>query len=426
MNVERAKLSLQESESEVGGNAPIVGIYLVGAGVVGTAILQAHLDAGVSVWLADHDEDAIRNAVRRVSFLGADWNVSSVQKISTSMSAIQFCNRGVPQPCQRTLVIESIVEKLDVKRAFFRDVERVFGDDALLCTNTSTLPIGRIAESVEHAGRFSGMHFFMPVAERPAVELIVGSETQPATTEACVSHVQRLGKEPLVVGDGPGFVVNRLLSLYLNEAMLLLCRGVPAARIEATALVYGMPISPLELIDWIGAPTMFDAGRVFWQAFPDRIDPAPMLVAMIKSKRLGRAVSKGMYDYHDGQRDSELSAQVVEFSERYCRQKIEFSDRQLMEIMTIPMWIEAALALRSGVVDSYELFDLAMQGGLGFDSSEPWHAFFDSMGSSAILAAMEEWSALTKSMNAPRELCQLLAENSPTDAMVAYGGGSTR
>ena len=92
-------------------------------------------------------------------------------------------------------------------------MERVFGDDALLCTNTSTLPIGRIAESVEHAGRFSGMHFFMPVAERPAVELIVGSETQPATTEACVSHVQRLGKEPLVVGDGPGFVVNRLQPL---------------------------------------------------------------------------------------------------------------------------------------------------------------------------------------------------------------------
>lgn len=422
MNAERAKLSLQESKSESGGNAPAAGIYLVGAGVVGSAILQSHLDAGISVWLADQNEDAIRHSVQHVSFSDEDWDLSIARKMSASISAIQFRNRNAPQRCRQTLVIESIVEKLDIKQAFFREAEQVFADDALLCTNTSTLPIGRIAESLEHPGRFSGMHFFMPVVDRPAVELIVGSETQLATTEACISHVQRLGKEPLVVGDGPGFVVNRLLSLYLNEAMLLLCRGVSAARIETTALDYGMPISPLELIDWIGAPTMFDAGRVFWQAFPGRIDPAPMLVAMIKKKRLGRAVSKGMYDYQDGQRELEVSPQTVEFSEQYCRQKIEFSDRQLMEIMTIPMWIEAALALRSGVVDSYERFDLAMQGGLGFKSSQPWHSFFDSIGSSAMLAAIEEWSALTKAMNAPNELCQLLATNTPTDAMIAYGG----
>lgn len=90
------------------------------------------------------------------------------------------------------------------------------------------------------------------------------------------------------------------------------------------------------------------------------------------------------------------------------------------------MWIEAALVLRSGVVDTYERFDFAMQGGLGFDSNAPWHSFFDSMGSPAILAAMDEWSALTKAMNAPKELRQLLAVYPPTDAMAAYGGGLKR
>ncbi len=425
MNAESAKLSSQKSENEVGENAP-VGIYLVGAGVVGSAILQAHLDAGISVWLADQDEDAICDTVQRVRFSDGAWRLSGIRKISASMSGIHFHQRDAHQTCQKTLVIESIVEKLDIKQAFFREAEQIFGDDALLCTNTSTLPISRIAEAMGHPERFGGMHFFMPVSDRMAVELIVGSETHAATTEMCRSHVQRLGKEPLVVRDYPGFVVNRMLSLYLNEAMLLLCRGVSAERIEATALGYGMPMSPLELIDWIGATTMFDAGRVFWQAFPGRIDPAPMLVAMIKNKRLGRAVSKGMYDYQDGQRDLGLSPRTVEFSERYCRQKIKFSDRQLMEIMTIPMWIEAGLALRSGVVDTYELFDRAMRGGLGFDSNAPWHSFFDSMGSSVILAAMEEWSALTKSMKAPKELRQLLVDNTPTDAMVAYGGGLKR
>ncbi|MAI71592.1 MAG: fatty-acid oxidation protein subunit alpha [Rhodopirellula sp.] len=426
MNIEKTKVSLQDAGNDITGNAPVVGVYLIGAGVVGSAILQAHLDAGIPVWLADQDEDAIGRAVQQVRFSDDEWDVSSIRKISDSMSAIEFCNRESQAPCQRTLVIESIAEKLEVKQAFFAEVEQVFGEDALLCTNTSTLSIGRIAESLRHRGRFSGMHFFMPVGERPAVELIAGDETHLATTEACVGHVQRLGKEPLVVGDGPAFVVNRLLSPYLNEAMLLLCRGVSAKRIEEAALAYGMPMSPLELIDWIGTPTMFDAGRAFWQAFPDRIDPAPLLVALIKNKRFGRAVSKGMYDYQDGKRDLELSPRTIEFRERYCRKEIEFSDRQLIEIMTIPMWIEAALALRSGVVDTYDLFDLAMQGGLGFDSNAPWHSFFDSMGSSAILAAMEEWSALTKALNAPKELRQLLADNTPTEAMVAYGGGLKR
>lgn len=419
-------MPLQKSELEACVSGKAAGLYLVGAGVVGRAILQSHIDSGISVWLADQNEQALRNAVQGITWSSDKWEVSEVRKLGGTLPAIELNCLADKQRCRRTMVIESILEKLDLKQSFYAEAERIFGDDALLCTNTSTLPVSRIAEPLDHPERFSGMHFFMPVGDRRAVELIAGERTQSATTQACISHVQRLGKEPLVVGDSPGFVVNRLLSPYLNEAMLMLCRGISAERIENAALRYGMPMSPLALIDWIGMSTMFDAGRAFLQAFPDRIDPAPMLVAMIKNKRLGRAVSKGMYDYQNGQRSSELSPQTVEFSEQYCRQQIEFGDSQLLEIMTIPMWIEAALALRSGVIDSHEQFDLAMQGGLGFDSSRPWHSFFDSMGNSAILAAIEEWSTLTKSMNAPAELCQLLAKNAPTDAMVAYGGGSTR
>ena len=109
----------------------------------------------------------------------------------------------------------------------------------------------------------------MPVYNRPAVEVACGEETSTQAIGRCVAHVRRIRKEPLIVRDGPGFIVNRLLTPYLNEAMLLLCRGVSADRIEEAALRYGMPMSPLELIDWIGTRTMFDAGRVFWQSFPE-------------------------------------------------------------------------------------------------------------------------------------------------------------
>lgn len=420
MNVEKTKLSLENAGNDIAGNAAVVGVYLIGAGVVGSAILQTHLDAGISVWLADQDEDAIGRAVQQVRFSDGEWDVSSIRKISDSMSAIEFCNRESQAPRPRTLVIESIIEKLEVKQAFFAEVEQVFGEEALLCTNTSTLSIGRIAESLRHRGRFSGMHFFMPVGERPAVELIAGGETHTATTEACISHVQRLGKEPLVVGDGPAFVVNRLLSPYLNEAMSLLCRGISAARIENAALRYGMPMSPLELIDWIGMSTMFDAGRAFWQAFPKRLDPAPLLVAMIKSKRFGRAADAGFYDYVEGRRSAGLATRSVELCQEYGKTEWALEDEQIRDLLAIPMWIEAACAFKDRVVSDHHSFDLAMSGGLGYEHRRLWHGYFDSLGSNHVLRAVDTWAEHTRAMHAPLALRELLRTHSPTQALVKY------
>lgn len=420
MNVERTTLSADLAVQETTADVPVVGIYLVGAGVVGSAILQAHLDAGVTVWLVDQDQDAIVSALQRVRFDDGDWDVSSVQKFTDSMSAIQFRRREQPLSCKQTLVIESIVEKLEVKQAFFAEAEQVFGDQALLCTNTSTLSVSRIAESLERPERFSGMHFFMPVAERPAVELIAGGETHAATTQACISHVQRLGKEPLVVGDGPAFVVNRLLSPYLNEAMLLLCRGVSASRIENAALRYGMPMSPLELIDWIGMSTMFDAGRAFWQAFPQRLDPAPLLVAMIKSKRFGRAADAGFYDYVEGRRSAELATRSVELCQEYCKTEWALEDGQIRDLLAIPMWIEAACAFKDGVVSDHHSFDLAMSGGLGYEHQRSWNGYFDSLGSDHVLRAVDTWAVHARAMHAPLALLEMLRTHSPTQALVEY------
>ena len=155
-----------------------------------------------------------------------------------------------------------------------------------------------------------------------------------------------------MVGDGPGFIVNRLLSPYLNEAMLLLGRGVSADRIERAALEYGMPMSPLELIDWIGTRTMFDAGRVYWQSFPERINPSPMLSALIKNKRFGRACGIGLYDYDHGLRSPQLSPVTLEYCERYRRGVMSIGDDEVMHLLSIPMWIEAAIAHRDGITKS--------------------------------------------------------------------------
>ena len=260
----------------------------------------------------------------------------------------------------------------------------------------------------------------MPVSKRPAVEIARGQETSDITLERCVDHVKRLGKEPLPVRDGPGFIVNRMLSPYLNEAMLLLCRGIVADRIESAALRYGMPMSPLELIDWIGVRTMFDAGRVYWQAFPDRIEPAAMLAALVKGGRFGRVCGSGFYDYSDGQRSSGIPDSVISMVDRYRRDETVMEDEDVTDLLSIPMWIEAALAHREGVFRSSEDLDLAMRGGLGFDPNQSWRAYFDHRGSRSILRAVERWSDLTPAMRIPDELRQCLQQDTPTRAMEAF------
>ena len=407
-----------------GNEADLPKTILVGAGVVGRAILRAHLDAGVAVCLVDQQQDSLDDAVSQMNLSEAHWLVEKTTPLGNRIPMVQF-RPADPAHAETPyhVVIESISERIEIKQSFFRDAEVWLGDDSLLCTNTSTLRISNVAASLRHPQRFCGMHFFMPVYNRPAVEVACGEQTSPLTIERCAEHVRRIRKEPLVVRDGPGFIVNRLLSPYLNEAMLLLCRGVSAGRIEAAAIDYGMPMSPLELIDWIGTRTMFDAGRVFWQSFPNRIRPAAMLAALVKSGRFGRASGAGLYDYPGGQKTSELAPVVLEMVDRYRRDEVALTQVEVLQLLSIPMWIEAALACRDGVVRSIDELDLAMRGGLGFALQRSWLGFFDQLGSQAILAAISRWSELTPAINAPSELTRLLGQLPPTRALEVFATG---
>jgi 3-hydroxyacyl-CoA dehydrogenase len=162
---------------------------------------------------------------------------------------------------------------------------------------------------------------------------------------------------------------------------------------------------------------MFNAGRVFWQAFPSRFDPTPLLPAMIKNHRLGRSTGKGFYDYEDGQRSQELAAASQNLVQKYQRNVIEFSDSEIIELLTIPMWIEAAIAFREGVTESMEQFDHAMRGGLGFDPNSSWLEFFDQLTSDRISKSIAKWSPSVKAMSAPEELCSLLSQHQPRETL---------
>ena len=159
---------------------------------------------------------------------------------------------------------------------------------AILATNTSTIPVRRIAEKLPEASRFCGMHFFHPVRQRPLVEVVRGADTGDRAIASVVSHAWNIGRMPIVVEDGPGFVVNRLLFPYLGEALELLREGVSAESIERAAAEFGMALGPLRLIDEIGLDTTLHAGWVLGSAFPERIASSPLLVSMVKAGRLGQ------------------------------------------------------------------------------------------------------------------------------------------
>lgn len=371
---------------------------LVGAGVVGTAIAEAHLERGLPFCLADQDENALSKVAAYWS--GAGTNVRQVRLPIDGLAAIAIGTHEADSEQQALIVIESIVEKLDAKQQLFSSIQKTVGGDAVLCSNTSTLQIDAIAGSeLDSPGQVCGFHFFMPVHARAAVEVVSGRRSSSGAIAAVVSHAKRIGKQPIQCNDGPGFIVNRMLSPYLNQALLLLSRGATEDQIERVALAYGMPMSPLELIDWIGAPTMFHAGRAFANAFPQRINPSPMVPGLVKRKRWGRSTGAGMYDYVDGVRSQTLSAEAAALVETYRTGDQAFTDGDVLLLLTIPMWIEANSLIKEGIAESMSVLDHAMTGGLGFTGHTNWSEFFAELGQQQIDSAIDRWQDAYRSMS---------------------------
>jgi 3-hydroxyacyl-CoA dehydrogenase len=376
-------------------------VAIVGAGVVGRAILAETLCRGINVLLMDVSEAAVGHAVETAASTFPQVRHQDVASPMPGLVAVrlQSVSHSPSQSAswQPSVLIESISENLDLKRAFFAAAAEAFGHSCVLATNTSNLRIADIfADLPDHADSL-GMHFFMPVGDRPLVEIIPRSTTSAVAIRRCVDLAARLGKRALVTADSPGFVVNRMLAPYLNQSLLLLGRGAPADLLGEAARAFGMPLSPLELIDLIGIRTAFDSGRVFWRFFPKRIDPAPILSGMIKAKRLGAGFGGGFYDPTSREAPSRgiatsdpdrtprplhpVAAGVIK---KYLRDETTWTQDDLVESIAIPMWIEAAAILTAGVVDSPEGIETAMRGGLGY-RGDSFFEYFDRLGSERIV-----------------------------------------
>jgi 3-hydroxyacyl-CoA dehydrogenase len=247
------------------------------------------------------------------------------------------------------IIVEAIIENPEAKQHLFARIEPLIRDDTILCSNTSTIPITQLAAGLERPEPKSGLHFFNPVRQMPLVEVIRGKKTGDATIATAVAYARTLGKSPIVMNDGPGFLVNRLLLPYMNEAALLLTEGAGIHEIEHAAKAFGMPMGPFTLYDVVGLDVAVHAGRVMVEAFPDRVVLAEVVEKLVDRGRLGQKVGKGFFDYAPAKggkpprgTDSEEVARLIDDCRKGAPRKF-FAD-ELTDRLFLPMLVEDARA----------------------------------------------------------------------------------
>ena len=276
---------------------PIQKVGVLGAGVMGAGIAQWCSARGLTVRLKDIKPEFVATGIKRI----ADAYRDGVKRRKVSELDAQHGFARVHPTTDYTgfgdcdLIIEAVLEKIEVKRLAFSELVDRLRNDCIIASNTSAIPIDELAEASGRPKRFVGIHFFNPVHKMPLVEIVYGTKTAPEVIGAAVEFAKQLKKIPIVVRGAPGFLVNRLLMPYLNEAGVLLGEGVSVESIDKAMLDFGMPMGPLRLIDEVGIDVAYDVARELSEAFHDRMTVAPVLRQVYEKGLKGRKSGAGFY-----------------------------------------------------------------------------------------------------------------------------------
>jgi 3-hydroxyacyl-CoA dehydrogenase/enoyl-CoA hydratase/3-hydroxybutyryl-CoA epimerase/3-hydroxyacyl-CoA dehydrogenase/enoyl-CoA hydratase/3-hydroxybutyryl-CoA epimerase/enoyl-CoA isomerase len=294
------------------------------------------------------------------------------------------------------LVVEAIYENAEAKQDLYERIEPLLPAHAVLCSNTSTIPISDLAAGLKRPEQFCGLHFFNPVRQMPLVEVIRGRATSDDTVATATAYARRLGKSPIIVNDGPGFLVNRVLLPYMNEALLLIEEGAAIKQVDRAATAFGMPMGPIALYDTVGLDIALHAGGVMAAAFPDRVVPSTILPAMVEAGRIGKKRGRGVFDYGGKRGDmSQDSPETEAIIARQRRGEKKFSPEELTDRLMLPMLLEATRVLEDGVAANVRDVDLALIYGIGFPPFRGGLFFWaDTLGAAAIIEKLKAYNSL--------------------------------
>jgi 3-hydroxyacyl-CoA dehydrogenase/enoyl-CoA hydratase/3-hydroxybutyryl-CoA epimerase len=345
---------------------------VVGAGVMGAGIVQLAALSGCEVVVQEVNQQALAAGLARIDELfskAVERRRVSAEEARQRRAAV----RGTVswEGFDRVeVVIEAAVEDLEIKRNLFRELAARTSPSAILATNTSSLAVSLLQEGLPGPERVAGMHFFNPVHKMPLVEVVQTAATTRAVIDRLVRFAIDLGKTPVRVGDRPGFVVNRILMPYLNEAMLLVGEGLPIKDVDRVMKRFGMPMGPLELLDQIGLDVAAHVGKLVRQQLGERYEPHPGFEAMRQKGWLGQKNGEGFY-LHKG-KSPKINMQAQELIRSLAGPALQAALPpavrmvEARERMVLVMVNEAALALSEELADDGATIDLAMVFGTGW------------------------------------------------------------
>ena len=344
---------------------PVSRVGVLGAGVMGGGIAQLAADRGLSVRMKDIQEEFLGKGLAEANRLFQ----SKVKRKRLKRHEAQFRFDHISPTLSYDgfgtldVVIEAVVEKLPVKRQVLKDLEGLAGGQFIFASNTSSLPITDIAAEARHPEKVVGMHFFNPVNRMPLVEVIRGKKTSDEAVATVFALAKAMGKVPVSCEDGPGFLVNRLLMPYMNEAAYLLLEGMPIDAVDKAMLAFGMPMGPVRLMDEVGLDVAYHVGTYLESCFADRMKGAPLLKAISETKFLGKKGGAGFYFYDDKGKETGLNPAIQELLPPPTTAPAE---EVLQERMVLPMINEASRILAEGIVKTPGDVDLGMIMGTGF------------------------------------------------------------
>ena len=278
-------------------------IAMIGAGVMGAGITQVAVQNGYEVTMTDLNQQILDGAVKRITTgleRGAERGIFEASVKDNAIANIHTSLDLEETVAGASLVIEAVFEEQPLKEEIFAKIDKLAPANAIIASNTSTIPITELAASTSRPEKFIGMHFFNPAYAMRLVEVIKGYHTSDETVEAINKACETLGKTAVLMNDSPGFVVNRLIAPFLNEASMILHEGVTTMESINDAVKLGLnhPMGPFELMDLVGLDiTLHEISSIFERTGDSKYRPSPLLKQMVAAGRLGRKTGKGWYEY---------------------------------------------------------------------------------------------------------------------------------
>lgn len=307
------------------------------------------------------------------------------------------------------VVIEAVFEDLDLKQKMVADIEQNAKPETIFATNTSSLPITQIAAKAQRPENVIGLHYFSPVDKMPLAEIITHEGTSNETIATTVALAKKQGKTPIVVKDGAGFFVNRILAPYMNEAARLVLAGEPIEHVDKALLKFGFPVGPVTLLDEVGIDVGAKVAAILRKELGERFEPPAAFDKLIDDDRKGKKNQKGFYQYGKDVKGKPVDKSVYSLLNIEPQQKLE--REEIAELCVLPMLNEAAYCLQEGIIRSPRDGDIGSVFGIGFPPFRggPFR-YMDEMGIGALVAKLEKLAEQRGDRYKPAPLLVEMAE----------------